>query len=220
VDINNDNINIDHAGTFIEPAVPPNPQQDAEEEQPQDDVVVAYPRGKRILISALACVILTILSTLLASILPWFEVVGLSKYYPQNDYLWLFLLPPLSAIPLMFSSITLVGRICWLHCWTVTVISVDVPSVVIFVSFGASLVYSGQGTVFWTAGAFMVLFSHLFSISAGLLFMKLAQIIETGPVTEVNRPPPGPISVTIGEVTQELSCGQPQEQPSRYLQAP
>ena len=97
-----------------------------EEEAVQQQAVplAAYPRGKRMLVSALSCVILTILCILLASVLPWFEVPGLAKYYSQDQFLWLFLLPPLSAIPLMFSSITLMGRICWLHCWTVTVISI------------------------------------------------------------------------------------------------
>jgi len=182
------------------------------------DAIAAIPLAKRMFVAALSCIIATILSILLASILPWFEVAGLAKYYAQNEFLWLFLLPPLSAIPLMFSSVTLFGRICWLHCWTVTVVSVDVPSAVIFVSFGASLVYSGLGTVFWSAGAYMVLLAHITSITSGLLFMKLAAIVEMGPVTPNNeQPPSGPVTVSIGEVLIEHTID---EHPSPFFQAP
>jgi len=221
VDINNNNINVDDDAEVYVAPVPPHPQPNDQDQADQavDQAMMANPQGKRVLILALGAVIVTILTTLLASILPWFRVVGFAEFFAQNDYLWLFLLPPLSAIPLMFSSITLVGRVCWLHCWTVTVISVDVPSVVIFVSFGASLIYTGKGTVIWSTGAFMVLFSHIFSMVAGLLFMKLAQIIEAGPVP-VTRPPPGPISITIGEGNQEISSDQPHQPTSPFLQAP
>jgi len=219
--LNNVNINVNNIINIPAPNEPlpannnNNEEEEAAEQQPLR--LDAFPRGKRILISALSCVILTILCILLASILPWFEIAGgTMKYYSQDQFLWLFLLPPLSAVPLMFSSLALMGRICWLHCWTVTVISIDVPSVVIFVSFGASLVYSGVGIVMWTSGAFLVVFAHMSSIIGGLLFMKLAQVIELGPPPEDDRPPAGPITVTIGSeeastpeerivVTEELS---------------
>jgi hypothetical protein len=176
-----------------------NEENNNEEAAVQEPIpLTAYPRAKRILVSALSCIVLTILCILLASVLPWFEVASGIKYYSQDQFLWLFLLPPLSAVPLMFSSITLMGRICWLHCWTVTVISIDVPSAVIFVSFGASLVYTGVGNVIWTAGAFLVVLAHIMSITGGLLFMKLAQIIEMGPPAQPEGPPKGPITVSIG----------------------
>jgi len=198
---NNVNINVNNIINLPAPHDPipaiNNQNEEAEEEQPLR--LDAFPRGKRILIAALSSVIFTILCILLASILPWFEISGgRIKYYSQDQFLWLFLLPPLSAVPLMFSSLALMGRICWLHCWTVTVISIDVPSAVIFVSFGASLVYSGVGIVLWTSGAFLVVGAHMSSIVGGLLFMKLAQIIELGPPPQEERPPVGPITVTIG----------------------
>jgi len=99
----------------------------------------------------------------------------------------------------MVCGIGCTGRLGWLHCWTVTVISVDVPSAVIFVSFGASLVYAGIGTVVWEAGAFLVLLSYILSILSGLLFMKLAQLIEVGINQIEEGRPTGPISVIIGE---------------------
>lgn len=71
-----------------------------------------------------ASVTCTVLLVLTATIAPWFHVVNESTYYCQNQFLWLFLLPPLSCVPLMFSSVACVGRLCWLHCWTVTIISV------------------------------------------------------------------------------------------------
>jgi len=89
---------------------------------------------------------------------------------------------------------------CWMHCWTVTVISIDVPACVIFVSFGASLVYTGVGTVVWGPGSFVVLLAYVASIMGGLLYMKLAQLIEIGPPNQDEEGrPPGPITVTIGE---------------------
>lgn len=90
------------------------------------------------------------------------------------------------------------GRVWYSEPQTQIHIPTDVPSVVIFVSFGASLVYSGVGSVTWTTGAFLVVFAHMSSIIGGLLFMKLAQIIELGPPPEEERPPIGPITVTIG----------------------
>jgi len=114
-----------HNSPHAEPQ-PANNNNDVEEAAEQQPLRLdAFPRGKRILISALSCVIFTILCILLASILPWFQISGGTvKYYSQDQFLWLFLLPPLSAVPLMFSSLALMGRICWLHCWTVTVISI------------------------------------------------------------------------------------------------
>jgi len=158
------------------------------------------PNARRVLAFAVGCIVITALCTLLSCIVPWFSVPRIGKFYAQDKFLWLFLLPPLSAVFLLFSSVTVAGRICWLHCWTVTVISIDVPSAVIFVSFGTSLVYSGGGNVWWDAGAFLVLWGHVTSIVAGLLFMKLAQILELGPPppAEDERPPPGPITVSIG----------------------
>ncbi len=78
--------------------------------------------------------------------------------------------------------------------------STDVPSAVIFVSFGASLVYSGNGPVMWCEGAFLLLIAYVFSIFAGLLFMKIAQLIETGDINDDN-PITGPITVIIGDET-------------------
>ena len=82
----------------------------------------------------------------------------------------------------------------------------DVPSAVIFVSFGASLVYSGIGSVMWSSGAFLVILAHVLSIVGGLLFMKLAQIIEMGPPVEEEEPHKGPITVSIG--IGDIECGQ------------
>lgn len=70
----------------------------------------------------------------------------------------------------------------------------------VFVSFGASLVYTGTGAVLWNAGAFFVLLSYITCIISGLLFMKLAHLIEVGPPRGAadDRPPPGgPITVCI-----------------------
>jgi len=197
----NNNVNINVNNIFLPPQEA-NPAPNNHENEGADALeqirLDAYPRGKQILVAAAMCVIATILCVLLAAILPWFQLAGgTTKYYSQDQFLWLFLLPSLSAVPLMFSSIAM-RRICWLHCWTVTVISIDVPSAVIFVSFGASLVYSGVGIVQWTAGAYLIVLAHLASILGGLLFMKLAQVIEMGPPEEEERPPVGPISVTIG----------------------
>jgi len=101
----------------------------------------------------------------------------------------------------------------------------DVPSAVIFVSFGASLVYSGVGIVTWTSGAFLVVIAHMSSIIGGLLFMKLAQIIEIGPPPEEERPPVGPITVTIGEdftVEERITVSEELEKQRKYggLQSP
>lgn len=74
-----------------------------------------------------------------------------------------------------------------------------VPACVVFVSFGASLVYTGTGAVLWNAGAFFVLFAYITSIFSGLLFMKLAHLIEVGlpRAAQDAPPPPGPITVCI-----------------------
>lgn len=80
-------------------------------------------------------------------------------------------------------------------------ISIAVPAAVVFVSFGTSIVYTGTGSVSWSSGAFFVLLAYLSCILSGLLFMKLAHMIERGvpqPVLDPNAPPPpGPITVCI-----------------------
>jgi len=216
-DNNVNNNNIDNVNNNVINV----PAADEEAVDVENQALAIHPRGKRILVAALGSIIITILSVLLASILPWFEVANVSKYYSQDQYLWLFLLPPLSAVPLMFSSITLAGRICWLHCWTVTVISIDVPSAVIFVSFGASLVYTGRGGVLWSSGAFLVVFAHIASIAGGLLFMKLAQIVEMGPQDdggeEGERPPAGPITVSVGIETDKEESKMDEQGFTKYV---
>lgn len=69
----------------------------------------------------------------------------------------------------------------------------------VFVSFGTTLVYSGVGTVVWTAGSYFVVVAYASCVLSGLLFMKLAHLIENGvPVVEPAPPAPGPITVHIG----------------------
>ena len=178
-------------------------------------------------------VITSVVLVLFSSVAPWFHVEGKqTTYYCKDSFLWVFLIPPLTCLPLLLASTPRV-RLCWWHCWTVTVISLGiytlsssiptiffsflitffllpvlstpshpvtvVPAAVVFVSFGASLVYTGSGAVLWGVGAFFIMISYITCILAGLLYMKLAHIIEVGPPHGAAQaePLPGPITVCI-----------------------
>jgi len=183
-----------------DPAAPaaPNPPNARAQHVINHRLVLNSVRGRRILWLAVGSVVVTVVSILLATVAPWFHVQNAATYYCKDNYLWTFLLPPLTALPLLVSSISFVGRLCWWHCWTVTVISIDVPAAVVFVSFGASLVYTGVGAVEWNAGAYFVLLAYIAGIVAGLFFMKLAHLIEVGIPPPPDGPPVGPITVHIG----------------------
>ena len=76
------------------------------------------------------------------------------------------------------------------------------PALVVFVSFGSSLVYTGEGEVHWNAGAYFVLIGYVACILSGLIFMKLAHLIEVGipaPVANADAQRVGPITVFIGD---------------------
>jgi len=156
--------------------------------------VLTHTRGRVYSGFAIGAVMMSLVCVLLSTLTTWFKVEGGKEFRCQDEFLWLFLLPPLTCSPLTISNILCLGRLCWMHCWTVTVVSVDVPCAVIFVSFGSSLVYTGSGTVLWKAGASLVLLAYVLSILSCLFYMKLAQMIEIEPAYI-----PGTISVTVGE---------------------
>jgi len=164
--------------------------------------VLASLLGRRFMWASVSMVIATVVTILLSTVAPWFYIKGQPEtFYCKDNYLWIFIIPPLACIPLLFSSTHHV-RLCLWHCWTVTVISIAVPAGVVFVSFGSSIVYTGTGEVLWNTGAFFVLLSYISCVLAGLLFMKLAHLIEIGlpraaDAGATQNAPPGPITVCI-----------------------
>ena len=71
-------------------------------------------------------VITSVVLVLFSSVAPWFHVEGKqTTYYCKDSFLWVFLIPPLTCLPLLLASTPRV-RLCWWHCWTVTVISLGI----------------------------------------------------------------------------------------------
>jgi len=198
--------------------IPPSPifipldQQEARVVEPveaeaeaQAQEAVGPPLGffeSAVFVTAWAFAAICILCLIVAGCTPWFQPIFFPAVYCNDQYLWLFLISPISLMVLVIGNYFSTFRPhLILKCWSVSVITMLVPSLIMFVCFSSSLVNDASGVLVWKLGAYLILASHLCGLMASLTYLKFCSLHETAlrrPVVDIP-PPPGPMSITIGE---------------------
>eukprot|EP01113_Clastostelium_recurvatum_P019056 TRINITY_DN2247_c0_g1_i2.p1 TRINITY_DN2247_c0_g1~~TRINITY_DN2247_c0_g1_i2.p1 ORF type:complete len:300 (-),score=67.04 TRINITY_DN2247_c0_g1_i2:150-1019(-) len=151
------------------------------EEAPAADAAppVALTRNQRTMfLIYLAMSIVAPLFTLIAAVTPWFVHTIDGPVFCKTHFLWLFLIAPASTIGLAIGGFKFrfEGHLS-VKCWSIVVLTLLMPSFIMFTSFGSSLV-SSVGLVQWTVGAFCIVVAHLLALTGGLFCLKFCNARE------------------------------------------
>jgi len=180
--------------------VEPIDQEDAEEVQ----VVAQPPLGyseKAVFLASWTFSLLSLLCIIVAGFTPWFQPLFYAAVYCKDQYLWLFVISPMSLLVMLVGNyISLFRPNLLLKCWSISVVTMLVPSLIMFVCFSASLV-NASGAFVWKVGAYFILTSHLSGMAAAISYLKFCTMYDIAmqrPLPALP-PPPRPLSITIGE---------------------